>query len=107
MADKVANDTGKVSKSHETFARRAKLRQAQQQNARQRSPLSCRSGRCGRIVAVRQGGVPEASGAEPAGLEGTGMSIIEGERERLEGQSPADDWEARATQRVLDELFLI
>jgi hypothetical protein len=25
----------------------------------------------------------------------------------LDGQSPADDWEARATQWVLDELFLI
>ena len=35
------------------------------------------------------------------------MSDTENGQEWLEGQSPADDWEARATQQVLDELFLI
>ncbi len=33
------------------------------------------------------------------------MSDTENRQEWLDGQSPADDWEARATPRVLDELF--
>ncbi len=33
------------------------------------------------------------------------MSDTENGQEWLEGQSLADDWEARATQQVLDELF--
>ncbi len=48
---------------------------------------------------------PGASGAEPAGLEGTGMSDTENQQEWLDGQSPADDWDAHITKRVLDELF--
>jgi hypothetical protein len=62
---------------------------------------------CGRIIGIRQNVVPLAAGAEPAGLGGTGMSDTENRQEWLEDQSPADDWKARATQRVLDELFLI
>ena len=33
------------------------------------------------------------------------MSDTENRQEWEEGQSPADDWEAQATKRVLDELF--
>jgi hypothetical protein len=33
------------------------------------------------------------------------MSDTEHQQEWLEGRSPADDWDARATERVLDELF--
>jgi hypothetical protein len=33
------------------------------------------------------------------------MSDSENQQEWLDGQSPADDWDARVTQRVLDELF--
>jgi hypothetical protein len=51
--------------------------------------------------------IPEASGVEPTGLEGTGMSDTENQQEWLDDQSPADDWEAQVTKRVLDELFLI
>ncbi len=33
------------------------------------------------------------------------MITTEDEQEWLDGHSPADDWDAHATKRVLDELF--
>jgi hypothetical protein len=33
------------------------------------------------------------------------MNDIDEQQEWLDGLSPADEWDARATQRVLDELF--
>ena len=44
-------------------------------------------------------------GTSRSRLRGTALSDTENQEEWLEGQSPGDDWEARATQRVLDELF--
>ena len=38
-------------------------------------------------------------------IRNAGMSATEEEQEWLDGMCPADDWDAHATKRVLDELF--
>ena len=69
------------------------------------SPPSCGSGGRGRIIAVRQDMVPVASGTASTICEAPAWAQPRTEQEWLDGHSPADDWDAHVTKRVLDELF--